>query len=60
MKQQDVIHSSAEFILYQTEDGRTRIEAWFQEETVLVPYLPSGVYSSYLFPGEFHADPSHL
>ncbi|MBI1920840.1 MAG: virulence RhuM family protein [Geobacter sp.] len=32
-KNKDLIHPTGEFILYQTEDGRTRIEARFQGET---------------------------
>jgi len=33
-KQKDLIPPSGEFILYQTEDGRARIEARFHGETV--------------------------
>jgi len=33
-KQNDLIPPTGEFILYQTEDGRTRVEARFQGETV--------------------------
>jgi hypothetical protein len=33
-KQKDLIPPSGDFLLYQTEDGRTRIEARFQGETV--------------------------
>lgn len=30
----DVMHTSSEFILYQTEDGRTRIQCRFENETI--------------------------
>jgi len=30
----DVMHAPSEFILYQTEDGRTRIQCRFENETI--------------------------